>query len=555
MDPILFPFELQSVLRLLSARLNDTLSRQDLNPSSTTYGGWINPAHGLDEQGSAPSVLGGVWGVLWAWLEHKIPPPIEQERLLKQAQAAAEYSLQMQNEMGLFDLRSCNYSSSPDVAFAVHRLGLGMLLVKPLMDQLPAWQSLYEQCETFIRYAVKGIQIGGFHTPNHRWVICGALSIAKQLLPDLDVEETIQSYLAEGIDVDGDGAYTEHSTGVYDAICNLCLLLTAEFGHPDRLPAIKKNLGFNLHMIDANGEAETGLSLRQDHGQRPVPLDLGAAYLYYNTFENMPDFLQMAKVIWQGKQHPGIIDLLWLAYAFHRKAVETAAVSSQLPDFSCFFPHNRFWRIRQNAFSATAFAENQPLLTANHGKAHLKALSISQSYFGVGRFFAEEITPAGEGIVLISHGEGHALHRPGYDLPLGKEISEFYTTRQEREWRPLPPARSQLSVQPAPNGLKLRYRTLENYPNVLAQIAFDFLPGGMWECEGSCFQPTAGQVIFLRKGFGTMRYGSDSLSVGPGADMHRYWEMRDTPPAPNLVRVVIPLMTPVDHEFRISTSE
>ncbi len=550
MDPMLFPFSLESVLRLLNANLLKTLHGQNMQPDSPTFGGWMNPEHGLDEHGSAPSVLGSLWGVLWAWKAHHKPLPMEEEALLKHAQAAANYSLNIQNELGLFDLRSCNYSSSPDAAFAVHRLGLGMLLAKPYKAQLPAWQTVYAQCESFLQRAVEGIKTGGFHTPNHRWVICGALSIAKQVLPELEVEETIHSYLAEGIDVDPDGAYTEHSTGVYDAICNLCLLLTAEFGHPEVLPAVKANLNYNLQMLDANGEAETGLSLRQDFGQRPVPLDLGAAYLYCSTFDASPDFVQTAEVIWAGKEMPGTTDLLWLAYAFNRNPMDTRPVT-QLPDFTSFFPHNRFWRMRKGKFSATAFCERHTLLTASYGNAHLKGVSISQSYFGTGRFFPEHIQPDGAGVLLTSSGEGHDLRRPGYDLPTGRRMGEFYSSREERDWRKLPPAKSTLSIQPVENGLKLVYRTINNYPNVLAQVAFDFLPGGIWECEGGSFQPQAGQVIFLTSGTGMMRYGNDRLVVGPGADAHRYWQMRDTPPVPNLVRVIVPLMTPAAYEFMI----
>lgn len=551
MNPLLFPFDLPTVLQLLNAILNETLTQQEMSPASPAVGGWINPEHGLEEPGSAPAVMGAVWCNLWALKSQKLQPALPEDQLLHHAQAAVHAMLRSQDEMGLFDLRSCNYSSSPDAGFAVHRLGLGMLLIKPFIAGLPEWQPVYQQCASFIKLAVDGIKTGGFHTPNHRWVICGALSIAKQLMPHLDVEATIQSYLAEGIDVDPDGAYSEHSTGVYDAICNLCLLLTAEFGHPEVLPAVKANLRYNLHMIDANGEAETGLSLRQDHGERPVPLDLGAAYLYYHSIEETSPFAAMAKTLWEGKEKPGLTDLLWLAFLFHRKPVNLSDTAAEVQDFTCFFPHNRFWRMRKGEFSATAYADRHNLLTANHGSAHLKALSISQSYFGVGRFLAETIESQKEGILLISSGENHAVHRPGYDLPLGREVEDFYASRDEREWRKLSPARSTLSIQPDGQGVSLIYRTIDNHPNVLAQIAFDFLPNGIWTCDGCSFQPQAGQVIFLTQGFGTMRYGNDSLKIGPGADAQRYWQMRDTPPAPELVRIIIPLMAPVNHEFTI----
>ena len=67
-------------------------------------------------------------------------------------------------------------------------------------------------------------------------------------------------------------------------------------------------------------------------------------------------------------------------------------------------------------------------------------------------------------------------------------------------------------------------------------------------------QPQAGQVIFLKQGYGTMRYGNDTIRIGPGADAHRMWAMRDTEPAPDHVRVLLTFVTPVDHTFSLSCS-
>ena len=553
MNPMLFPLNIDSALRLLNTGIQASLSKQNMTVSSPSYGGWINPEHGLDEHGAGTSVLSGIFTLLWATAVYQTPLPLPEEEMHRHAAAAVEYQLRVQDELGLFNLRSCNYSSSPDAAFAVHRLGLGMMLFKPFLNQFPDWQEIYDRCELFMRRAVHGIIAGGFHTPNHRWVICGALSIAKQLFPDLSVDDTINAYLAEGMDVDPDGAYTEHSTGVYDAICNLCLLLTAQFGHPEVLEAVKANLKYNLHMLDANGEAETGLSHRQDFGQRPVPIELGAAYLFYQYFEPNTDFEAMAKIIWHGKENSNPMDMLWLVYIHHLTQFDLSSAAVDLPDFTRYFPYNQFWRMRQGDFSASVFSNRYNLLTANHAGAHLKAMSISQSYFGAGRFYPETIEPTASGVLLTSSGENLVSHRPGYDYPLGKPIPEFYSTREQREWRKLPPAKSILEIHPVENGLALNYRTIDNYPGVLAQIAFDFLPGGIWHCEGGAFQPQAGQVIFLTQGSGQMCYGEDCITIGPGADAHQYWQMRDTPPAPELVRVVIPLITPINHSFVIQS--
>jgi hypothetical protein len=99
--------------------------------------------------------------------------------------------------------------------------------------------------------------------------------------------------------------------------------------------------------------------------------------------------------------------------------------------------------------------------------------------------------------------------------------------------------------------LELRYRTLDNYPGVTTQLALDFAPGGVWETADTAVQPQAGQVIFLKRGYGTMRYGNDVIRVGPGAFAHRMWEMRDAEAAPDCVRVLLTFCTPVDHALSL----
>ena len=53
---------------------------------------------------------------------------------------------------------------------------------------------------------------GGFHTPNHRWVLVAAQ--AQMLYPELRVLPAVEAYLGEGIDINADGEYMERSTGV-----------------------------------------------------------------------------------------------------------------------------------------------------------------------------------------------------------------------------------------------------------------------------------------------------------------------------------------------------
>ena len=103
-----------------------------------------------------------------------------------------------------------------------------------------------------------------------------------------------------------------------------------------------------------------------------------------------------------------------------------------------------------------------------------------------------------------------------------------------------------------PDGLRCHYRTVDGMDGVTAQLALDFSPGGSWETTDTCVSTHAGQVIFLRQGYGAMRYGTDAIRVGPGADAHRMWAMRNAEQAPEHVRVLLTYRSPVDHVFTIT---
>jgi hypothetical protein len=143
--------------------------------------------------------------------------------------------------------------------------------------------------------------------------------------------------------------------------------------------------------------------------------------------------------------------------------------------------------------------------------------------------------------------------RPGYEQPIGRPVppEQYEALTAQRSLRPLPPLTSTLTARHVELGFDLHYQTLNGLDRVTAQIAFDFPPGGVWETPDTCLKPHTGQTIFLKQGYGAMRYGDDVIEIGPGADAHRMWAMRDAEPAPQHVRVLMTFITPIAHTFAI----
>lgn len=476
------------------------------------------------------------------------------ETLWEQAMWAADYLLRAQHPSGLIDLISVNYDSSPDTAFSVQDLCPIIEWGRERAATSRRWAELVDKLEIFARRAVPGLLSGGFHTPNHRWAITSALVQAKALFPELDVADTVEAYLAEGYDVNKEGAFTERSIGVYDAVVDRSLQFIAEYwDRPHALEVVEKNLDFNLYMLHADGTAETGLSRRQDYGTRVVPSGLASCYLVNHYHRPNPVFLQAAQTLYAG--HTALtIDLRWLCYALLKCGNPQPTVATLPEDFDRHFPLSGIWRVRRGLLSASFFEDVTRLMTLTFGQAELSGLKISQTYFGgnCGHFIGDSLTVAGNRAVLRSNGLRHP-RRPGYELPLGRPVppDKWDEMIAQRDLRHLPPIVGELTVTEVAGGFDLRYQTLDGLDGVAAQIAFDFPPGGVWETADTAIQPGAGQVIFLKRGHGTMRYGNDVIQIEPGAHAHKMWQMRSTEAAPDHVRVLLTFKLPVDHIVRL----
>ena len=536
------------------------------DPAHPDFGGIYNREWGVAE----PKVT-GKFMVSCGYLA--LADALPDEQLLFQAELAAAYLLRSRRSSGLIDLISVNIDSGPDTAFTVQELCTLLELANLRTVVHPAWQSFLDKVATFVRESVPAMASGGFHTPNHRWVIVAALAQAHKLFPELAVADAVEGYLAEEIDLDAEGMFIERSIGVYDAVNNRSLLLIHEnWQCTAALPAVQKNLDTDLHMLHADGTAETGLSRRQDYGTRQVALGLVPYLLWSSHFAANPQFINAAHWLWQQAvqdSKTAITDhdahVHWLAYVLMKYGLPTVqtvqptstgvGAAAGLPDnFVKHYPLNGFHRVRKGLLNASFFRDTTRILTITQGEAELSSVKISQTYFGqfIGRFIGNSMDWDGETLILRSQGRSNP-RRPAYELPLARPVppDQWTTTMPERDLRWLPHAVNQLTVSEVANGFDLRLQTLEGSDQVALQIALDFPSGGIWESADTRTITQAGQVIFLKQGWVSMRYGADVIEISPGHITHGMWQMRDAETSPDHVRVLLTFFTPVDFTLRI----
>jgi len=553
---------LHTVVTQLVKSLQRDFVWQIIDVSHPHCGAFFNKDSGLEEAGHGGTArLVMSCGLLLLVMERQpeaVPPHAPSpEDLLQRMSVALDYMHRAQRPSGLIDLRSTNYDSSPDTGFAVEQ----MCALAGLAQGSFLLASILVKIESFVRRAVPGILIGGFHTPNHRWVIVSALSQAHKLFANLNAEETIQSYLAEGFDADEEGAYIERSVGIYDAVSNRALMFFAEnWDDPAQinaaLEAVRRNMEFDLHLLHADGTAETGLSRRQDYGTRIVPIPLITPLLQYHAKQPDERFVKAAQWLWEKAAHSDT-DIAWLCFALLKYGVPPRAEADLPTRFVRYFPKNQIWRVRTDTLSASVFGGVTRLMTLVSGEVELSSVKISQTYFGAGHFIAETMTAEANRVILHSSGV-QKFHKPGYELPLNRPVSpeRWEESFRDRGLYPISPAESSLTIDVTKKGFDFRFRTLDGLDQVPVQIAFDFPAGGYWETEDTALQTQPGQVIFLKKGYGQLRFGDDHIQLGPGSDGHRYYAMRHAEPVPpDHIRILLTFTTPVDHQFTLRVTK
>ncbi|WP_046733376.1 hypothetical protein [Streptomyces humi] len=174
----------------------------------------------------------------------------------------------VQTSTGLF-AGGDNVQSPPDSAFTVNDVCDAHVLAAgagPELDEVTAVLA------EIAGAATGSLLTGGVHTPNHRWELSAALARLHRSFPDDRLLDRVAQWLAEGVDIDAEGLYSERSANYAAHVSNPSLLLLADvLGRPDLRDAVERNLTATLDLIRPDGTVETVHSRRQDQNH-PFPL-------------------------------------------------------------------------------------------------------------------------------------------------------------------------------------------------------------------------------------------------------------------------------------------
>ena len=534
----------------LDQQVEGVLTRQVLDRQDAYCGGFMDGDRLVGSQS-----ISAVASVGYAYL---LPESrhYRSEVLLERILLAAEFARRHRRPSGCFDLLTTNFDSAPDTGFVVQAIAPVVFAARQQATDDGGAAEIADALGELIQTAAPGMVAGGFHTPNHRWVLVAALAQAQALYPELEVNATVDAYLDEGIDINADGEYSERSTGVYNAVVNRALIRAAHvLARPDLLAPVRRNLDLSYHLLHADTTAVTSISKRQDRDTRAVPTGLADGYHALAHLDDNGFYAAVADLL--VARGGGLVCLP--NYVLHPEWRAACLKRTPLPEhYSRVYPASGLWRVRQGAVSATAAAGLTAPFSVVCGQAELAAVKISSTYFATGQFVGEELAAADKGVRMQHKGRNHIYPEKDYVggiywLPIAEQVDadNWSQVRGRRETYELPPLEVELHVEEVAGGFDLHIRTAGGVDGVPLQIEGVFAPGGTLEMDSALVEGRAGHTVFLKAGYALYRVGDDAIHIGPGVMEHTMWRMRNSEIDEGRLRVLIALRTPVARTLEI----
>ena len=510
---------------------DDLLKRQTVDKSSLWAGG-IADQYGLHNGGSTAGLIVYLATCLTHPDSRHHASALAKERL----KLALGYLDRHLTPDGNLNLLVTNFNSPPDSAFAMYSLcpavNLARQMRKPELEKMVA--------PVLVRMA-NAIARGGVHTPNHRWVMCAALAQAHALFPTPAWLKRIDDWLAEGIDIDADGQYSERSTIGYNAVVDRALVVTAmKLGRPQLLGPVRRNLEALLYLLHPGYEVVTEISKRQDQYTRGsvggfwMPLRALALKDGNGAYETLARLTGPS--VWELMEYPELA-----SPGPEPKPVPT--------DYEKQFPAVGIARIRRGQTSATMMlgGGTSRLLSLRRGQAIVNAVRFSSAFFGKGQFVPSKAERTEAGYVWTQTIDA-GYYQPfadGTQQPVG--VDEWYRMREKRRRTEVCQVDYRAEFTETAAGFRLRLTaagTAELPVAVEISLAGE---GELTGCEpapdvqGGFLLPTGKEAVW--------RVGQDVVRFGPGRADHRYTQVRGAEPKLAGRSVYLTGFAPFDHSI------
>jgi hypothetical protein len=467
--------------------------------------------------------------------------------LLERMERAGEHLVRMQHPDGTIDLPTTNFGSPPDTAFVLEPLCAAAEVLRARKYQ--ETRRLEMKLETFIQRAASALTTGGIHTPNHRWVVVSALARCYHLFPDPRYLARLDQWLAEGIDLDEEGQFTERSTGIYNAITDRALLTAGRLlDRPVLFDPVRRNLETMVYFLHPNGEVATDISRRQDRFQLATLRPYYHAYRYLARHDRNGRFATVADDL--ERDHLAQLggELIYF--------LEIPELGQELPpreplptEYEKYFPLSGFAHLRRGERSATILGEDSRFFSFRHGGAVVEAVRLASAFFGKGQFSAP-LTRSGSVYRLEQELEGYYLQ------PL-----DAADRRADGNWLAMPNSRrahsnlfhlrSRVEIGEREDGIELSLN-VAGTDRVPLALEITLRPGGQLTGDALAPLPDLPNAYLLGEGFATYELAGHRLRLGPGFRRHTWTQLRGAEPRLLGVTLYLTDFTPLNRTLQFA---
>jgi len=506
------------IITLTEAMVPGMLAEQDLDRASRDYGGLVPADRGYSEPGGSANAV----AVLASLVCCPQSRWYRSDELAGRALLFAEHLLRAQHDDGTLDLRETNFHDATMVGFSVQKLGYTYRLLAAQPEPSAVVTKLLEAVRTFLVRGAEGMLAGGFHTPNHRWVMASGLSLLASILEHDELAAEADRYLREGIDCTPLGEYTERSTGIYNVVNNRSLIIVAEeLDRPELLDHVRRNLAMMPHYFEPDGSVFTLNSRRQDAGRTTYPVNYYENYLLMAHRDADAALAGTADALLalatDGRAAFDGIGPVLAHYLLRPELRETDLPTASLPANYAFENlESGVVRLRSGRVSLSLLADHGIFMQLKAGALSVAARIAGTFYGQRGRFVPGTIRKTGDGYLLDS------TARWGYVRPLADDPG---TT----DWESLPHgSREHVMVSDFNVSVGVRFTGetaeldigVDGTDGVLVKLELMLSPDGWLDTDALRVPGAAGGSAVLKDGEATYRLGADSVTISGGFAEH-----------------------------------
>lgn len=494
------------ILRHCEESVAITLRNQVIDEESREFGGIFDV-----EQGQAVPKSGVQMNPIILYY-HKDSKYYHNKDLFKRIVMMLDFTENNLRPDGTMDLYDCNFFSAPDTGFAVIQYGRVYTVLDRYADDENG-EYLKKRIFNLIKTCAYGIVNGGFHTPNHRWVITAALALSYRITGIEAFKETVERYMVEGIDCNQDGEFAERSSGIYNVVNDNALIVMAEeLNREDLLEYVKRNLDMMIAYFEPDGSIFTMNSTRQDKAEKVYPDHYFWLYVYMAYRYNDKKFAGIAKRIMDnniacGRCAPDCL----LMFMLYPEWLEYKLDEFKLPAyFNRYFKDSGVVRIIKDNMSLSLLKNSANFMFAQVGSLSC-FMRMGISFFNERHLIVQDIRDTDEGYELIYRAQGN------YYLPFEEAPSTSDWWKMDHSKRnTTEPILLEITigVKEVDNGFSLDFVT-SGCDKVPIKFEMGFTEAMTVSGESFICPAEAGGKVVVKSGDVRVDNGKDAFIIGP----------------------------------------